>query len=172
MPAPLVELRGIVKTFPGVLANAGIDLTIAAGEVLALLGENGAGKSTLMSILAGLYRPDAGSIVFEGKRVEWRSPRDAIARGIGVLYQDFRLVDRFTVAENILLGWHEPRVFLNRRTGAARIEAPARRHRPAVDPLARIWQLSLGGRQRVEVLKKVYPKYPGPVPHEPTPPLA
>ena len=156
MPAPLVELRGIVKTFPGVLANAGIDLTIAAGEVLALLGENGAGKSTLMSILAGLYRPDAGSIVFEGKRVEWRSPRDAIARGIGVLYQHFRLVDRFTVAENILLGWHEPRVFLNRRTGAARIEALARDHGLAVDPLARIWQLSLGERQRVEILKMLY----------------
>jgi simple sugar transport system ATP-binding protein len=156
MPAPLVELRGIVKTFPGVVANAGIDLTIAAGEVLALLGENGAGKSTLMSILAGLYRPDAGSIFFEGQRVEWRSPSDAIARGIGVLYQQFRLVDRFTVAENILLGWHEPRVFLNRRTGVARIETLARDHGLAVDPLARIWQLSLGERQRVEILKMLY----------------
>src|ERR1700741_4564716 len=100
-PAPLVELRGIVKAFPGVLANAGIDLEVRPGEVLALLGENGAGKTTLMNVLSGLYRPDAGEIRVGGERVVLRSPRDAIERGIGMVHQHFRLVERFTVAENV-----------------------------------------------------------------------
>src|SRR5687768_16900679 len=101
---PLVELQGITKTFPGVVANAGIDLALDPGEVLALLGENGAGKSTLMSCLAGLYHPDAGTILIDGRPAAFRSPRDAIARGIGMVHQHFRLIDAFTVTENILLG--------------------------------------------------------------------
>jgi len=104
MRQPLVELRGIVKTFPGVVANAGVDLAIAPGEVLALLGENGAGKSTLMNVAAGLYRPDAGTILFGGEPTVLHSPRDAIARGIGMVHQHFRLIDAFTVTENVLLG--------------------------------------------------------------------
>ncbi len=156
MGQPLVELQGIVKAFPGVVANAGIDLTIAPGEVLALLGENGAGKSTLMNILAGLYRPDAGAILFGGERVELRSPREAIARGIGMVHQNFRLIDSFTVTENILLGWHEPRFRLNARADAARVEQMSIEHGLGVDPQARIWQLSVGERQRVEILKMLY----------------
>ncbi|MGH2406343.1 MAG: ABC transporter ATP-binding protein [bacterium] len=153
---PIVELQGIVKTFPGVVANAGIDLAIGPGEVLALLGENGAGKSTLMSILAGLYRPDAGTIRLEGEAVEFRSPRDAIARGIGMVHQHFRLIDAFTVTENILLGWHTPRFRLNTRAEAARIERMAVEHGLSIDSDARIWQLSVGERQRVEILKMLY----------------
>ena len=156
MRPPLVELRGIVKTFPGVVANAGIDLAIGPGEVVALLGENGAGKSTLMSVLAGLYRPDAGTIHLEGTPVEFRSPRDAIAAGIGMVHQHFRLIDAFTVTENILLGWHTPRFRLNTRAEADRVEQMAFRHGLGVDPHARIWQLSVGERQRVEILKMLY----------------
>ncbi len=156
MGRPFVELRGIVKTFPGVVANAGIDLAIAPGEVLALLGENGAGKSTLMNILAGLYRPDAGTIRFGGERVELRSPREAIARGIGMVHQNFRLIDSFTVTENVLVGWHEPRFVLNARADAARVEHMSFEHGLGVDPQARVWQLSVGERQRVEILKMLY----------------
>src|SRR2546425_8744326 len=129
---PLVRLQGIVKTFPGVVANAGIDLAIFPGEILALLGENGAGKSTLMSILAGLYRPDEGAILFGGERVELRSPRDAINRGIGMVHQHFRLVDSLTGAENVLLGWRGPRFLLDLRPSAAPVRRLAAQHGLAV----------------------------------------
>ncbi len=156
MQPPLVELRGIVKTFPGVVANAGIDLTITPGEVLALLGENGAGKSTLMNIVAGLYHPDSGTILFGGEPGGLHSPRDAIARGIGMVHQHFRLIDAFTVTENVLLGWHEPRFLLNAPADAARVARIAEDHGLSVDPQAHIWQLSVGERQRVEILKMLY----------------
>ena len=156
MRQPLVELRGIVKTFPGVVANAGVDLAIAPGEVLALLGENGAGKSTLMNVVAGLYRQDAGTIIFGGEPTVLHSPRDAIARGIGMVHQHFRLIDAFTVTENVLLGWHEPRLLLNARADAARVARIAEDHGLSVVPQARIWQLSVGERQRVEILKMLY----------------
>ncbi|MDR7417299.1 MAG: ATP-binding cassette domain-containing protein, partial [Armatimonadota bacterium] len=145
-----------MKTFPGVVANAGVDLVIGSGEIVALLGENGAGKSTLMSVLAGLYRPDAGTIRVEGTAVEFRSPRDAIAAGIGMVHQHFRLIDAFTVTENILLGWHTPRFRLDARVEAERVTEMALRHGLGVDPHARVWQLSLGERQRVEILKMLY----------------
>src|ERR1700730_10532974 len=156
MTAPLAELRGIVKTFPGVVANAGVDVSIFPGEILALLGENGAGKSTLMSVLAGLYRPDAGAVYVDGERVDLASPRDALARGIGMVYQHFRLIEPFTVAENVLLGWREPRFLVDARSGVAQIEQLARAYGLAVDPRAHISQLSVGERQRVEILKILY----------------
>jgi simple sugar transport system ATP-binding protein len=156
MPHAFVELQGIVKTFPGVVANAGIDLAIFPGEVLALLGENGAGKSTLMSILAGLYRPDAGATLFDGERVDLHSPRDAIARGVGMVHQNFRLIDAFTVTENVLLGWREPRFLLNGQADAARVAQMATEHHLGVDAQARIRHLSVGERQRVEILKMLY----------------
>ena len=101
---PVLELRGITKRFPGVLANDHIDLTLEKGQVLALLGENGAGKSTLMNILYGLYQPDEGEIFINGEKAEIHSPSDAIARGIGMVHQHFMLVPVFTVTENVMLG--------------------------------------------------------------------
>ena len=153
---PLVELRGIVKVFPGVLANAGIDLAIYPGEVLALLGENGAGKTTLMNILSGLYRADGGEIRVGGERVILRSPRDAIERGIGMVHQHFRLVERFTVAENVLLGSHTPRFRLSPAQIVAHVRELGARHDIALDPRAYVGELSVGERQRVEILKVLY----------------
>src|SRR5437763_7360286 len=103
---PVLELRGITKRFPGIVANDHVDFELVRGEVHALLGENGAGKSTLMNVVYGLLRPDAGEITFDGQRVEIRSPLDAIRLGIGMVHQHFMLIPPLTVAENIVLG-HE-----------------------------------------------------------------
>ena len=154
--APAVEMRGIVKRFPGVVANDGVDFDVRAGEVHALLGENGAGKSTLMNVLDGLYRPDAGEIRVFGEPVELRSPRDAIAAGIGMVHQHFALVPTQTVTENVLLGLGEPRFRMDLRRFDARVAELAARHGLTVDPQARIWQLSVGEQQRVEILKMLY----------------
>src|SRR5213594_735056 len=139
----------IDKAFPGVIANQGVDFSARWGEVHAILGENGAGKSTLMSILAGLYRPDAGTIAFDGRLVDLRSPGDAVELGIGMVHQHFRLVESFTVAENVLLGWDRAPFLLNREASVVAVERLARDHGLAVDPRARIWQVSVGERQRV-----------------------
>jgi ABC-type uncharacterized transport system ATPase subunit len=153
---PLVELRGIVKEFPGVRANDGVDFDLRPGEVHALLGENGAGKTTLMNVLAGLLHPDAGSIAIEGDVVDLRSPKDAIDRGIGMVHQHFRLVDRFTAAENVTLGWHTPRTLIHPRELEREIARLAEDYRMRVDPGRPIWQLSVGEQQRVEILKNLY----------------
>jgi general nucleoside transport system ATP-binding protein len=156
-PAALaVDLRGIVKRFPGVVANDGVDFDVRVGEVHALLGENGAGKSTLMNVLDGLYRPDAGEIRVFGEPIDLRSPRDAIAAGIGMVHQHFALVPTQTVTENILLGLPRPRFRLDAGRYDDEIAALASRHGLAVDPRARIWQLSVGEQQRVEILKMLY----------------
>jgi simple sugar transport system ATP-binding protein len=152
-------MRGITKRFPGVVANDGVDFEAAAGEVHALLGENGAGKSTLSNILTGLYRPDEGEILVDGKPVQFGSPRDALDAGISMVHQHFRLVARFTVAENVLLGDHrrEGRAFrLRPRLIEARVEELGRRYGLAVDPRAHVWQLSMGEQQRVEILRALY----------------
>ena len=152
-------MRGITKRFPGVLANDAVDFEAAGGEVHALLGENGAGKSTLSNILTGLYTPDEGEIRLYGEPVEFGSPSDAIDAGIGMVHQHFRLVPPFTVAENIILGEHrdEARRFLiNPRQIERRVAALGERYGLAVDPGARVWQLSVGEQQRVEILKALY----------------
>jgi simple sugar transport system ATP-binding protein len=152
-------MRGITKRFPGVVANDGVDFEAAAGEVHALLGENGAGKSTLSNILTGLYRPDEGEIFLAGKRTHFSSPRDALDAGIFMVHQHFRLVEPFTVAENIVLGDHrgEGRRFRLRRSAIEqRVAELSRRYGLVVDPRAHIWQLSLGEQQRVEILKALY----------------
>ena len=155
-PPPAVELRKIDKSFYGVLANADVDFSLARGEVHALLGENGAGKSTLCSVIAGLYRPDSGEMLMDGEIVDLKSPKDALAAGIGMVYQHFRLVSNLTVAENLALG--NPEVGL--RLSQSELEAEARelgeRYDFPVDPTARIWQLSVGQQQRVEILKLLY----------------
>jgi ABC-type uncharacterized transport system ATPase subunit len=158
-PPPAVQMRGIVKRFPGVVANDHVDFEAAAGEVHALLGENGAGKSTLSNILTGLYRPDEGEIFLAGRRVRFQSPRDALDAGICMVHQHFRLVEPFTVAENVVLGDHrgEGRTFrLRPRAIERRVAELSTRYGLAVDPRARIWQLSLGEQQRVEILKALY----------------
>jgi general nucleoside transport system ATP-binding protein len=151
-----VEALGIVKAFPGVLANDHVDFDLRRGEVHALLGENGAGKSTLMNILAGLYRPDAGEVRVEGAPVAFGSPRDAIAAGLGMVHQHFTLVPSQTVTENILLGLDRPRFLLRERRSEAEVAALADRFGMRVDPRAPIWQLSVGEQQRVEILKMLY----------------
>jgi general nucleoside transport system ATP-binding protein len=149
-------MRGITKRFPGVLANDGVDFEAAAGEVHALLGENGAGKTTLMNVLTGLYRPDEGEIRIHGEPVDFHSPRDALRAGIGMVHQHFRLVETLTVAENMTLGWHTPRFWLGARAGRRQVHELSKSLRMAVDPDARVWQLSVGEQQRVEIVKAVF----------------
>jgi simple sugar transport system ATP-binding protein len=144
---------GIVKRFPGVLANDHVDFELNQGEIHALLGENGAGKSTLMNVLAGLYRPESGSILVDGHPVSFNSPRDAIKSGIGMVHQHFMLVPSQTVTENILLGLDEPRFLLNLKENDSMIAELGERFNLKVDPRAKIWQLSVGEQQRVEILK-------------------
>jgi ABC-type uncharacterized transport system ATPase subunit len=151
-----VEMRGIVKRFPGVLANDHVDFELKTGEIHALLGENGAGKSTLMNVLAGLYRQEAGIIRVKGRQVEFHSPRDAINTGIGMVHQHFMLVPSQTVTENILLGLNEPRFFMRLAEYDSKIAAMGEQYGLKVDPRAKIWQLSVGEQQRVELLKMLY----------------
>ena len=154
-----LELKGITKRFPGVVANEAIDLTVAPGEIHALLGENGAGKSTLMNVLYGLYRPDEGQVLLDDKPVHFSGPGDAIAAGIGMVHQHFMLIPVFTVTENIMLGIESttgPLQILDRGKARARIVDLAKQHGLRVDPDATVEDLPVGVRQRVEILKMLY----------------
>ncbi|HEY8167348.1 MAG TPA: ABC transporter ATP-binding protein [Candidatus Limnocylindrales bacterium] len=153
---PAVELRGIVKRFPGIVANDGVDFDLRVGEVHALLGENGAGKSTLMNILAGLYRPDEGEIRIGGVAQQLDSPRDAIAAGLGMVHQHFTLVPSQTVTENVILGLDRPRFRLRLDRYDDEVARLAATFGMRIDPKARIWQLSVGEQQRVEIIKVLY----------------
>ena len=146
-------MRGITKRFPGVVANEGVDFDVAPGEIHALLGENGAGKSTLMKILYGFYQPDVGEIRIRGAPHRFRSPRDALRRGIGMVFQQFMLVPSLSVVENVLLSRPIRPWRIDAERAASDIAAQAARYGMAVDPSARIWQLSVGEQQRVEILK-------------------
>src|SRR2546422_2436205 len=144
-------MRGITKRFPGVVANESVDFEAAAGEVHALLGENGAGKSTLSNILTGLYRPDDGEIFVDGRQVHFHTPRDALEAGISMVHQHFRLVEPFTVAENVVLGDHrgEGRTFRLRTRATERRGAEiSPRYGLHAAPRAPRWQLSVGQQQR------------------------
>ncbi len=156
--APVLEMRGITKRYPGVLANDAIDLDIRAGEIHALLGENGAGKTTLMNILYGLAVPDAGEILIDGQEVDITGPSDAIARGISMVHQHFMLVPVLTVADNVLLGAETMAnpIFLDRREADRRIVELGQQFGFEVDPEARVDSLSVGWQQRVEILKALY----------------
>src|SRR4029450_7124590 len=133
----LVEMKGIVKRFPGVLANDKVDFELRAGEVHALLGENGAGKSTLMNVLSGLYRPDEGQIVLRGREVHFAGPHEAIAAGVGMVHQHFMLVPTLTVAENVILGAEVTRgPLLDHRAAEREIGQLSRRYGFEVDPHA------------------------------------
>jgi len=146
-------MRDITKTFPGVLANDRVNFEVRAGEVHALLGENGAGKTTLMNILYGLYQPDSGEIWIKGKRVQIRSPRDAIALGIGMVHQHFKLVLPHTVAENVALGLKGTPFWSPARVVGKKLRELSERYGLPVDPERRVWELSAGEQQRVEILK-------------------
>jgi simple sugar transport system ATP-binding protein len=155
--APLLELRGITKRFPGVVANDDVHFELAEGEVHALLGENGAGKSTLMNILYGLYHPDEGEIRMSGKPVRISSPREAIDLGIGMVHQHFMLIPVMTVAENIVLGTEPKRgPFIDLDTAKERVADISRRFGLAVNPGARVESISVGQQQRVEILKALF----------------
>jgi simple sugar transport system ATP-binding protein len=157
---PILELRGITKRFPGVLANDHIDLTLNEGEIHALLGENGAGKTTLMNILYGLYKPDEGEVYVRGVPLEVDEPGDAIAAGIGMVHQHFMLIPVFTVTENVMLGEEEVRYgdLLDRKRGAAEVSRLSERYGLAVDPEAYVRDLPVGVQQRVEIIKLLYRK--------------
>jgi len=156
--ARAVAMQGITKKFPGgVTANDMVDFELGVGEIHGLLGENGAGKTTLMNILYGLYQPDAGTIEVFGQPATFGSPADAIKFGIGMVHQHFKLVSDMTVAENVVLGLKSPKGFLTDIASAeTRISSLAEQHGLQVDPRAQIWQLAVGQRQRVEILKALY----------------
>jgi general nucleoside transport system ATP-binding protein len=152
-----IEMRGIRKEFPGVVANDGVDFTVETGEIHALVGENGAGKSTLMNILYGLYRADAGTIAVRGAEVHIRHNSDAIRLGIGMVHQSFKLVPSFTVAENITLGMEPHRgILLDKRAVHDSVSQISERFGLKVDPDARVQDLPVGVQQRVEILKTLY----------------
>ncbi|MHB8171067.1 MAG: ABC transporter ATP-binding protein [Thermincolia bacterium] len=152
----LVEMKGITKAFPGVLANDQVNLTVRAGEIHALLGENGAGKSTLMSILTGLYRYDQGDLSVHGKKVTFNSPRDAINDGIGMVHQHFKLVPTFTVTENVAMGSDSWGTILKLDQIEKKLAAFSTEYGLQIDPRAKIWQLSIGEQQRVEIVKLLF----------------
>ncbi len=155
---PIVQMKGIVKRFPGVLANNQVDFDLYPGEIHTLLGENGAGKTTLMSILYGLYHPDEGTIYVKGQPVHFASAQDAIESGLEMVHQHFQLVKPFTVAENIILGQPSSRgpLLENKKKVRQRILEISDQFGLNVDPDAQIWQLSVGEQQRVEILKTLY----------------
>jgi simple sugar transport system ATP-binding protein len=154
----VLEMRGIRKEFPGIVANDDVDLDVRRGEVHALLGENGAGKSTLMNILYGLYKPDAGEILVHGKRVSFSSAKDAIEAGIGMVHQHFMLIPVMTVAENIVLGTEPVRggILLDERAAARRVQELAKSFNFEIDPDARIDSITVGQQQRIEIMKALY----------------
>ena len=156
-----VAMRGITKRFPGVVANQDVDLDVRRGEIHALLGENGAGKSTLMSVLCGLYLPEEGSIHLAppdgpARPVVIRSPGDAIRLGIGMVYQHFKLIPTLTVAENVILGAEDTPLRLDLDDVHDRLEKLSRDYGLPIDPGAKVWQLSVGIQQRVEIIKQLY----------------
>jgi ABC-type uncharacterized transport system ATPase subunit len=152
----VLEMRGIRKEFPGVIANDDVSFDVRRGEVHALLGENGAGKSTLMNILYGLYRPDAGEILLDGKPVSFNSARDAIHAGIGMVHQHFMLIPVMTVAENIVLGQEPPGILLDEKAAQQHVRELSQQYGLIVEPRALVSEITVGQEQRVEILKALY----------------
>jgi len=152
----MLVMSSITKRFPGIVANDHVDFRLRKGEIHALLGENGAGKSTLMNVLDGIYYPDEGEIVIEDKRVDLRSPLDSMKHGIGMIHQHFMLVDSLSVIENVILGLDTQGFYIDKKSVANQIEAIAKKYSFRVDPYARIWQLSVGEQQRVEIIKTLF----------------
>ena len=152
----LISMRAIDKLFYGQYANKNVDFDLYEGEVHSLLGENGAGKTTLMNCLAGIYMPDGGSIYVDGSPVVLQNPRAAIEHGIGMVHQHFMLVPVLTVWENIVLGQSGLPFVINKNEIIARIKEISQKYGLDVDPTKKIWELSIGEQQRVEILKMLY----------------
>ena len=153
----VIEMLHITKEFPGIIANDDITLQLRRGEIHALLGENGAGKSTLMSVLFGLYQPEAGTIKKNGEVVKINDPNDATALGIGMVHQHFKLIEVFTVLDNIILGAETTRMgFLQKKAARAKVEALSERYGLKVDLDAKVEDITVGMQQRVEILKMLY----------------
>lgn len=153
---PVLQMKHITKTFGSVTANRDVDLSVYSGEIHALLGENGAGKSTLMNILTGIYRPDGGEIWYKGQKRDIHSPKDAVALGIGMVHQHFRLIPTLTVAENVYLYSGRKSFFLNRDKMEKEIRECSGQYNLQVTPEAYVWQLSVGEQQRVEIIKLLH----------------
>ena len=153
----IIEMLNIRKEFPGIVANDDITLQLRRGEIHALLGENGAGKSTLMSVLFGLYQPEAGVIKKNGEVVKINNPNDATALNIGMVHQHFKLVDVFTVLENIILGAEDTKMgFLQKQTARKKVQELSEKYKLHVDLDAKIEDITVGMQQRVEILKMLY----------------
>jgi ABC-type uncharacterized transport systems, ATPase components len=150
---PMVEMIDIAKEFPGIKANDGVTFSVNKGEIHALLGENGAGKSTLMSVLTGLYKPDAGKIRIKGEKVVLSSPKDAINHGIGMVHQHFKLIQPFSVAENVMLSVKDLKQIYDQKKIEKEIISQSDAFGLSIDPRAIVWQLSVGEQQRVEIVK-------------------
>lgn len=153
---PLLEMKHITKSFAGVYANEDVDLSVEQGEIHALLGENGAGKTTLMNILFGIYQADKGEICFKGEHVEFKSPGEAIARGIGMVHQHFSLVKKMTVLDNVMLGLKGQGIVADRKSAREKLTGLAATYGLLVNPEAPVHTLSVGEQQRVEILKALY----------------
>ena len=149
-------MKNITKRFGKVVANEDVNLTLYPGEIHALLGENGAGKSTLMNILTGIYKPNAGEILFKGKKVSMKSPKYAVDLGIGMVHQHFRLIPTLTVAENVFLYMPDCKEILRKKEMEDAITECSRQFHLEVDSKALVWQLSVGEQQRVEIVKLLY----------------
>ena len=156
MKEPILEMRNITKKFGKVVANEDVNLVLNPGEIHALLGENGAGKSTLMNILTGIYKPNSGSIYYKGNKVKIKSPRHAVDLGIGMVHQHFHLIPTLTAAENVFLYTPDCKRILNKKEMEEAIDACSKEFHLDVDPSAKIWQMSVGEQQRVEIIKLLY----------------
>ncbi|MEG1547698.1 MAG: ABC transporter ATP-binding protein [Clostridia bacterium] len=156
MALPILQMQNITKRFPGVIANDSVDLRLYQGEIHALLGENGAGKSTLMNILTGIYYPNEGNIFFKGKKVAVHNTRCAADMGIGMVHQHFKLIDPLTVTENVFIASNRCPFFLSRMKMNNEIKKCSEQFNLHVDPAAKVWQLSIGEQQRVEIIKLLF----------------
>lgn len=156
MSEVLLEMRNITKTFTGVAANKDVNLELYPGEIHALLGENGAGKSTLMNVLTGIYKPDYGDIYYKGKKIEINNPKQAVKLGIGMVHQHFRLISTLSVAENVMLNSGECPLVLNTDEMNKAISECSKKYNLDLEPEAKVWQLSVGEQQRVEIVKLLY----------------